>query len=188
MIDKKLIHQAAEDIDIFEADLTEEYERLCKRKGKPSALVIALGTVSAIAAVLLVGFFLFVRQPKEQPVVAEVQQTEAQEEPLSEPINIEQENKVQVAEKHNVPKRATRHVKKRHITRQVEPLNVPSSETTLATTAEEVQTATETEPETHPTRNAPEVSEQYLLAAAQAQDIRSRGERLSQEVALLIEP
>lgn len=29
MIDKKLIHQAAEDIDIFEEDLTAEYERLC---------------------------------------------------------------------------------------------------------------------------------------------------------------
>ena len=28
MIDKELIHQAAEDIDIFEADLTEEFERL----------------------------------------------------------------------------------------------------------------------------------------------------------------
>ena len=30
MIDKELIHQAAEDIDIFEADLTEEFERLRK--------------------------------------------------------------------------------------------------------------------------------------------------------------
>lgn len=170
MIDKKLIHQAAEDIDIFEADLTEEYERLCKRKNRPSATIIALSTISAIAAVLLVGFFLFVRQPKEQPVVAEVQQTETQEEPQQEPqqepSNIEQENTAQEAEK----------------------LNVPSSEATLATTTEEVQESTDTEQETHPTRNAPDVSEQYLLAAAQAQDIRSRGERLSQEVALLIEP
>ena len=30
MIDKELIHQAAEDIDIFEADLTEEFEQLTK--------------------------------------------------------------------------------------------------------------------------------------------------------------
>lgn len=30
MIDKELIHQAAKDIDIFEADLTEEFERLRK--------------------------------------------------------------------------------------------------------------------------------------------------------------
>ena len=30
MIDKGLIHQAAEDIDIFEADLTEEFEQLTK--------------------------------------------------------------------------------------------------------------------------------------------------------------
>ena len=30
MIDKELIHQAAEDIDIFEADLTDEFEQLTK--------------------------------------------------------------------------------------------------------------------------------------------------------------
>ena len=30
MIDKELIHQAAEDIDIFQADLTEEYDRIKK--------------------------------------------------------------------------------------------------------------------------------------------------------------
>lgn len=35
MIDKELIHQAAEDIDIFEADLTEEYDRLCKPERSP---------------------------------------------------------------------------------------------------------------------------------------------------------
>lgn len=188
MIDKKLIHQAAEDIDIFEADLTEEYECLCKRKNKPSAIVIALSTVSAIAAVLLVGFFLFVRQPKEQPLVAEVQPTETQEEPQPEPSDIEQEKTAQEVEKHNVSRRATRHVAKGIATRRVGQHNVSRSEEALTVSTEEGQNVIETEPETHPTRNVPDVSEQYLLAAAQAQDIRSRGERLSQEVALLIEP
>lgn len=62
MIDKKLIHQAAEDIDIFEADLTEKFERLRKsqlRESKPSAVTIALRTVSTIAATLLIGLFLY---------------------------------------------------------------------------------------------------------------------------------
>lgn len=186
MIDKKLIHQAAEDIDIFEADLTEEYERLCKRKNKPSALVIALGTVSAIAAVLLVGFFLFVRQPKEQPLVAEVQQTETLEEPQPEPSDTEQEKTAQEVEKHNVSRRATRHVAKGIATRRVGQHNVSRSEEALTASTEEGQNVIETEPENHPWKNAPDVSEQYLLAAAQAQDIRSRGERLREEVALLM--
>lgn len=71
MIDKKLIHQAAEDIDIFEADLTEEFERLCKsqlRESKPSAVTIALRTVSTIAAALLIGLFLYQQHDKENEV------------------------------------------------------------------------------------------------------------------------
>ena len=35
MIDKELIHQAAEDIDIFQADLTEEFDRLMEARKKP---------------------------------------------------------------------------------------------------------------------------------------------------------
>ena len=69
MIDKELIHQAAEDIDIFEADLTEEYERLCKqqiRKSKPSPIVIALRTVSTMAAVWLIGLFLYLHRPTNE--------------------------------------------------------------------------------------------------------------------------
>ena len=140
-----------------------------------------------IAAILLVGFFLFVRPPKKQPVVAEVQQTETQKEPQPEPSNIEQENTAQVVEKRSVPRRATKRASSGIKARLVEQQPVPRSEEASGTSTEEEQTATETEPEVHPTRNIPEVSEQYLIAAAQAQDIRSRGERLREEVALLIE-
>ena len=69
MIDKELIHQAAEDIDIFEADLTEEYERLCKQqthKNKPSRIIIALRAVSTIAAVWLIGLFLYLHRPTNE--------------------------------------------------------------------------------------------------------------------------
>lgn len=48
MIDKELIHQAAEDIDIFEADLTEEFERL--RGPQPRTIRLWPLAVAACAA------------------------------------------------------------------------------------------------------------------------------------------
>ena len=48
MIDKELIHQAAEDIDIFEADLTEEFERL--RGSQPRTIRLWPLAVAACAA------------------------------------------------------------------------------------------------------------------------------------------
>ena len=55
MIDKELIHQAAEDIDIFEADLTEEYERLCPPKPHIIRLwpLAAAACAAGIIAILL---------------------------------------------------------------------------------------------------------------------------------------
>ena len=51
MIDKELIHQAAEDIDIFEADLTEEFEQLTKPQ--PRTIRLWPLAVAACAALLL---------------------------------------------------------------------------------------------------------------------------------------
>ena len=70
MIDKELIRQAAEDIDIFEDDLTEEFERLCppqprQREKKLSAVIIALRSVSTIAAACLIGLFLYQQSPTQ---------------------------------------------------------------------------------------------------------------------------
>ena len=55
MIDKKLIHQAAEDIDIFEEDLTAEYERLCS----PWPRILRLWPLAAAACVAgIIAIFL----------------------------------------------------------------------------------------------------------------------------------
>ena len=54
MIDKELIHQAAEDIDIFEADLTEEFERL---RG-PQSRTIRFWPLAVAACVAGVAFIL----------------------------------------------------------------------------------------------------------------------------------
>ena len=54
MIDKELIHQAAEDIDIFEADLTDEFERLCpKPRRLPLWPLAAAACAAGIAFILL---------------------------------------------------------------------------------------------------------------------------------------
>jgi len=55
MIDKELIHQAAEDMDIFEDDLTEEYERLCS----PRPRILRLWPLAAAACVAgIIAIFL----------------------------------------------------------------------------------------------------------------------------------
>ena len=59
MIDKELIHQAAEDIDIFEADLTEEFEQLAK----PPRRTIRLWPL-AVAACIVGITFIFLKPPK----------------------------------------------------------------------------------------------------------------------------
>lgn len=53
MIDKELIHQAAEDIDIFEADLTEEFERLRKPQHALRLWPLAVAACAAGVAFIL---------------------------------------------------------------------------------------------------------------------------------------
>ena len=63
MIDKELLHQAAEDIDIFEADLTEEFERL----RKPQPRTIRLWPLAVAACVAGVAFILLM-PPRRPPL------------------------------------------------------------------------------------------------------------------------
>ena len=58
MIDKELIHQAAEDIDIFEADLTAEYEHLCPQRPR----ILRLWPLAVAACVA--GIIAFLLWPK----------------------------------------------------------------------------------------------------------------------------
>ena len=65
MIDKELIHQAAEDIDIFQADLTEEYERL--RKPQPRKLRLWPLAVAACIAGFVAIFLVPPREANMEP-------------------------------------------------------------------------------------------------------------------------
>ena len=63
MIDKELIHQAAEDIDIFEADLTEEFERLAE----PPRRTVRLWPLAAAACAAGIAFILLM--PPKKPLL-----------------------------------------------------------------------------------------------------------------------
>ena len=62
MIDKELIHQAAEDIDIFEADLTEEFEQLVKPRRS-----VRLWPLAAAACAAGIAFILLM--PPKKPLL-----------------------------------------------------------------------------------------------------------------------
>lgn len=62
MIDKHLIHQAADDIDIFEADLTEEFEQLVKPRRS-----VRLWPLAAAACAAGIAFILLM--PPKKPLL-----------------------------------------------------------------------------------------------------------------------
>lgn len=168
MIDKELIHQAAEDIDIFQADLTEEFDRLMEARKKPRRR-LRLWPLAAAACVagIIVIFLAPPREanvePEKQPVVAE--QTEKQEETVVKEEPAETKTEVEA------PKRTKRAAKRKLVVTQK-----PAEEPLLA----EAESAQE-EPEQEDAYQ-PKQPDLYLLAVAEAQDIRSRGEQLYQEV------
>lgn len=156
-----------------------EYDDImAKRKKKPSLIVIALRAASAIAAILLLVFLYKYNnvQPEVNPVqetgkyadvtpVPDAGDTTTYQTPQPEPTNVE-------------PKKLAQGVEKIHVSNSEEPQE---------TSVEEERTNTETEVETYPAEDVPDMSDPFLMAANQIQDIRSRGERLREEVALLIE-
>ena len=71
MIDKELIHQAAEDIDIFQADLTEEYDQLMEARNKPRRRLRLWPLAAAACVAGIIAIFLAPpRTSEEQPPLA----------------------------------------------------------------------------------------------------------------------
>ena len=120
-------------------DLTERImsglpDREVSRHDRRNLVGRTLLYTSSIAAVLLVGFFLYQNRPKEQPVVT--QHTETHETPLPEPQNVVQENTPLTVEKHHVAKTQTSNVTLANIKRDVGLHHVPSSEEPLLASSE----------------------------------------------------
>ena len=171
MIDKELIHQAAEDIDIFQADLTEEYDRLMEARKKPRRR-LRLWPLAAAACVagIIVIFLAPPRMAEEQPPLAlEGPTVESQESRVEgQESRVEsQESRVESQEP-TVNSRRPKAKSQRPKAKSQEPI------------AEPMLTEAEIERGAHP-----EMEDPLLAVAAQIQDIRSRGERLGREIAQL---
>lgn len=120
--------------DLTERIMSSLQDREVPRHDRRNLVGRTILYISSIAAVLLVGFFLYQNRPKEQPVVT--QQTETRKTPLPEPQNAEQENTPQTVEKHHVAKTQTSNVTLANIKRDVEQLHVSSSEEPLLASSE----------------------------------------------------
>lgn len=181
------MRRRAEGVPSLSDDFAESVMAKMKVRRQSSRRTIFLWAGS-IAAALLVGFFLFVNRPEEQPVVAQKAEVQTEQEvPAEKPTKAEPENiQCQVAQ-HPVPSPSTSTVKSVNSACLVEQSDVPCPDEAQETPLEEVQLAAETEAEDCPTDDIADMPDQLLMAAAQIRDIRSRGERLDREIALLME-
>lgn len=181
------MRRRAERVPSLSDDFTESVMAKMKVRRQSSRRTIFLWAGS-VAAALLVGFFLFLNRPEEQPVVAQKAEVQTEQEvPAEKPIKAEPENiQCQVAQ-HPVPSPSTSSAKSVNSACLVEQPGVPCPDEAQETPLEEVQLAAETEAEDCPTDDIADMPDQLLMAAAQIRDIRSRGERLDREIALLME-
>ena len=181
------MQRRAERVPSLSDDFAESVMAKMKVRRQSSRRTIFLWAGS-IAAALLVGFFLFLNRPEEQPVVAQKAEVQTEQEvPAEKPIKAEPENiQCQVAQ-HPVPSPSTSSAKSVNSACLVEQPDVPCPDEAQETPLEEVQLAAETEAEDYPTNDISDMPDQLLMAAAQIRDIRSRGERLDREIALLME-
>jgi len=174
MIDKELIHQAAEDIDIFQADLTEEYDQLMEARKKPRRR-LRLWPLAAAACVagIIVIFLAPPRTSEEQPPLAMEETIASSQEPRVEsqqPIASSQEPRVE-------SQRPTANSHQPKLKSQKQTVNCQLS---TVNSQEPLLAEAEIERGAHP-----EMEDPLLAVAAQIQDIRSRGERLGREIAQL---
>ena len=128
--------------------------------------------VGAVAACIVIAFLLWPNSSVvvEQPVVAEVV-----EQPVQEVPKVSENSEVSEKSEPTEPIKPKRTYKARKVSKPQEEPMLAEAEMTKKVPTENIH------------QRRIEASNPYLIAAAQAQDIRSRGERLSQEVALLIE-
>jgi hypothetical protein len=181
------MRRRAERVPSLSDDFAESVMAKMKVRRQSSRRTIFLWAGS-VAAALLVGFFLFLNRPEEQPVVAQKAEVQTEQEvPAEKPTKAEPENiQCQVAQ-HPVPSPSTSSAKSVNSACLVEQPDVPCPDEAQETPLEEVQLAAETEAEDCPTDDIADMPDQLLVAAAQIRDIRSRGERLDREIALLME-
>ena len=138
-------------------------------------IYIASAIAVAASLLLLLVFHQGGKQTEQSPATVELMANQDEQQPSPEVDNDTKQEVAQVVEtvvpqkkvkKHRIAHRKRHRVKEQTMPKEVEP------------TVEEVKPM--------PLRH-PNVEDPYLLLARQAQDIRSRGERLHEEVAMLMD-
>ncbi len=146
-----------------------------KEKAHGKRWIYIASAIAVAASLLLLMVFQQGRKPTEQSSVM-VEQMAKQDEPQPSPVEVSREKKeVAMVVETVVPQKTTKKHRKAHrkYRRSTEPV------------VEEVEPIVE-KVEPMPSRH-PAVEDPYLIMARQAQDIRSRGERLHEEVAMLMD-
>lgn len=159
-------------------DIEQEAKPTAKPKIVPLRWIM---TGIAASIVLLIGFSALMkdeRPTEQQPVVAETIEQSTPQPVVSEPI-VEEKQEEALPEVQQTPQPAKKRRKavKKQSTPIEEPLLAKAEPMPEETKAEPTQEEAEPEPV-----HEPDESDPFLLAAAQAKDIRSRGERLHQEI------
>ena len=145
-----------------------------KEKAHGKRWIYIASAIAVAASLLLLMVFHQGQKPTEQSPVM-VEQMAKQDEPQPSPVEVCREKKeVAMVVETVVPQKTTKKHRKAHRKhhRTTEPV------------VEMEQTVEKVEPK--PSRH-PAVEDPYLMMARQAQDIRSRGERLHEEVAMLMD-
>ncbi len=195
MIDKELIHQAAEDIDIFQADLTEEYDRLMEARKKPRRRLRLWPLAAAACVAGIIAIFLAPpRTSEEQPPLALEEPIASSQEP-----RVESQQPIASSQEPRVEKQQTT-VKAEQLTASSQQPRVESQRPTANSqqpklkSQQPIEEPMLAEAEINSShlgevgRGAlPEMKDPFLAIAQQMQDIRSLGEQVCQEVDQLMD-
>ena len=152
------------------------YDSLMAERKAPKRIRLWPWMGAVAASIVLLLAFHFTQKPVEgQPVVAEVEEPEVVEQVFPQPVIAEPAPEPIAEEKQQEPI-------KLHKAHKPHKPQEPKEESLLA----EVETTEEAPIEIIQQRHI-DSSNPYLLATAQLQDLRSRGERLDREVAMLMQ-
>lgn len=164
-------------------DIEQEAKQTAKPKTVPLRWVM---TGIAASIILLIGFSALMkdeRPTKQQPVVAETIEQSTPQPVVSEPIVEEkQEDALPEVQPTPQPAKKRRKAVKRQSTPIEEPLLAEAEPKTEEPMPEGTKVESRQEEAEQKTVRQPQEKDPFLLAATHAKDIRSRGERLHQEV------
>lgn len=151
-------------------DIEQEAKPTAKPKVVPFRWIM---TGIAASILLLISFSILIkdeRPTEQQPVVTETIEQNIQQSTNSEPI---------IEEKKESPQKPSEPAQKSH---QANKPHKAPQEPLLA----QAEPATETPARNHSEETTSNSSNPYLIVTAQLQDLRSRGERLDREVAMMM--